>query len=108
MEISRAFLSLVLFSFMSLVMKLAISWWVKPFLTLRKLKRCGFEGPTPSFPLGNIRDMKKQNNTNTIITTTKDDGDDHLSSSSSSKPNHDIHSIVFPYFSRWQDSHGKP
>ncbi|XP_028789979.1 cytokinin hydroxylase-like [Neltuma alba] len=94
---------------MSLVLKLAFSWWVKPVLTHFKLKRCGFGGPTPSFPLGNIKEMKKQNNRNSIILTDHDDhDDDHLSSSSSSsKPSHDIHSTVFPYFSRWQNSHGK-
>ncbi|KAK4280333.1 hypothetical protein QN277_011969 [Acacia crassicarpa] len=106
MEIIRVIVGLVLFSFMSLVLKLAFSWWVTPVLTHLKLKRCGFGGPAPSFPLGNIKEMKKQKNTNTAITD--DDDDYHFSSSSScSKPSHNIHSTVFPYFARWQNSHGK-
>ncbi|XP_027924128.1 cytokinin hydroxylase-like [Vigna unguiculata] len=76
-----------------LLLKLAFSWWISPIHTHFKLKRCGFGGPTPSFPLGNIQEMK---NNNTV--------------SSSPVPSnliHDIHSTVFPYFSRWQNSHGK-
>ncbi|KAL5142384.1 Cytochrome P450 714A2 [Glycine soja] len=76
-----------------LLLKLTFSWWVSPILNHLKLKRCGFGGPLPSFPLGNIQEMKKKNS---------------LSSSlGSSNLTHDIHSTVFPYFSRWQNSHGK-
>ncbi|KAL9163323.1 hypothetical protein ABFS82_06G033000 [Erythranthe guttata] len=79
------------------VCKLLISWWVVPQLTYRKLKANGFSGPKPSFPLGNLNHMKK------LKTMTSSP-----SSSSSSKPTmNDIHSTVFPYFSQWQQLHGK-
>lgn len=92
-----AFVLVAILGLSYLVLILAFSWWVWPILTLRKLKRCGFGGPTPSFPLGNIKEMKKKNNSNVTDS----------SSLVSSEPNHDIHSTVFPYFSRWQNSHGK-
>ncbi|KAK7380313.1 hypothetical protein VNO78_32821 [Psophocarpus tetragonolobus] len=76
-----------------LLLKLTFSWWVSPVLKHLKLQRCGFGGPPPSFPLGNIPEMKKKNSVS--------------SSLGSSKHTHDIHSSVFPYFSRWQNSHGK-
>lgn len=85
-------------------LKLVFSWWVWPILTHQKLKRCGFGGPTPSFPLGNIKEMKMKRNSN-ITTTTIDD--ESSSTLVLSNPNHDIHSTVFPYFSRWKNSHGK-
>ena len=78
---------------LSLLLKLTFSWWVSPIQTYRKLKRCGFGGPPPSFPLGNIEEMKKKNIFN--------------SSLMSSKFTHDIHPTALPYFSRWQNSHGK-
>ncbi|KAJ1399202.1 Cytochrome P450 superfamily [Sesbania bispinosa] len=76
-----------------MLLKLIFSWWISPIQTHHKLKRCGFGGPSPSFPLGNIQEMKKKNG--------------FISSLGCSKLTHDIHSTVFPYFSRWQNSHGK-
>lgn len=73
---------------------LTFSWWVFPNQTLKKLKKCGFGGPIPSFPLGNIKEMKTKNNIQSSV--------------ASSNLTHDIHSNVFPYFSSWQKSHGKP
>ncbi|XP_015941339.1 cytokinin hydroxylase [Arachis duranensis] len=73
-----------------LILILTYAWWVSPFLTHNKLKRCGFVGPNPSFPLGNIKEMKNNKNIK-----------------SSSASTHDIHSQVFPYFSFWQKSYGK-
>ncbi|CAK9163342.1 unnamed protein product [Ilex paraguariensis] len=69
------------------------SCWVLPNQAYQKLRRNGFSGPTPSFPLGNIADMKKSLRSS--------------SSSSSLSIRHDIHSRVFPYFSLWQKLHGK-
>ncbi|XP_020208661.1 cytokinin hydroxylase [Cajanus cajan] len=83
-----AFLSLLC---LFLLLILTFSWWLFPNQTLKKLKKCGLGGPTPSFPLGNIKEMKK----------------DIQSSVVSSNLPHDIHSYVFPYFSSWQKSHGK-
>ncbi|KAM7273123.1 hypothetical protein ACFE04_027787 [Oxalis oulophora] len=84
---------LVIFLIM-FICKIVIALWVSPMLTYRILKRNGFDGPTPSFPLGNISDMKKK-------TTTSN------SMAEMVKISHDIHSVVFPYFARWQKSHGK-
>ncbi|KAK8278624.1 hypothetical protein V6Z12_D09G054900 [Gossypium hirsutum] len=55
----------------------------------------GFGGPTPRFLLGNIREMKVDAK---IINN---------DASSSLVFSHNIHPIVFPYFARWQKSHGK-
>ncbi|XP_027367747.1 cytokinin hydroxylase-like [Abrus precatorius] len=76
-----------------LLMILTFSWWIFPIQTHKKLRKCGLGGPTPSFPLGNIKEMKRKNNIQSLV-------------ASSNLP-HDIHSYVFPYFSSWQKSHGK-
>ncbi|WJX71515.1 unspecific monooxygenase [Trifolium repens] len=76
-----------------LFLKLIFSWWISPIQRNHKLQRCGFQGPPPNFPFGNVQEMKKKNGVH--------------SSFESSKLTHDIHSFVFPYFSRWQNSHGK-
>ncbi|XP_061369564.1 cytokinin hydroxylase-like [Gastrolobium bilobum] len=86
-------LSFVTMLTLFLLLKLTFCWWILPIQTHRKLKRCGFGGPTPSFPIGNIQEMKKKNSVNASL--------------GYSKLTHDIHSTVFPYFSRWQISHGK-
>ena len=77
-----------------LLLILTFSWWVFPNQTLKKLKKCGLGGPIPTFPLGNIKEMKRKNNIQSYAV--------------SSNLTHDIHSYVFPYFSSWQKSHGKP
>ncbi|KAJ1385010.1 Cytochrome P450 [Sesbania bispinosa] len=76
-----------------LLLILTFCWWVIPIQTHKKLKKCGFGGPTPSFPLGNIKEMKRENSIKSSVI--------------SSNLSHDIHSYVFPYFSSWQKSHGK-
>ncbi|KAK3017612.1 hypothetical protein RJ639_004846 [Escallonia herrerae] len=78
--------------------KMLYCCWISPNRVYRKLVASGFSGPTPSFPLGNTSEMRKKKN-----------ADDAFSSSSSSSLSitHDIHSTVFPYFSRWQKSFGK-
>ncbi|XWS50512.1 hypothetical protein CRYUN_Cryun12cG0092900 [Craigia yunnanensis] len=77
-----------------LFLRLLFSCWILPIRAYRKIKKNGFGGPTPSFPLGNIKEMKNSKNIND-------------SSLESSGVSHDIHSAVFPYFSRWQKTHGK-
>ena len=81
-----AALCLLLFSILTLY------WWVFPNQKLKKLKKFGLGGPTPSFPLGNIGEMKRKNSIQSSVV--------------SSNLSHDIHSNVFPYFSSWQKSHG--
>ncbi|KAG5077866.1 hypothetical protein JHK82_056561 [Glycine max] len=80
-----AALCLLLFSILTLY------WWVFPNQKLKKLKKFGLGGPTPSFPLGNIGEMKRKNSIQSSVV--------------SSNLSHDIHSNVFPYFSSWQKSH---
>ncbi|XP_059669743.1 cytochrome P450 714C2-like [Cornus florida] len=89
MSLSIAFL--LFFMFCSLLW----SWWITPNRAYQKLRRNGFSGPIPSFPLGNISDMKKK-----VLNASH-------STLLSSNISHDIHSTVFPYYSRWQKSHGK-
>ncbi|KDP22269.1 hypothetical protein JCGZ_26100 [Jatropha curcas] len=62
-------------------------------MTYMKLKKNGFGGPTPKFPLGNIVEMKKISTSST--------------SSGSLNFSNDIHPTVLPYFAQWQKSHGK-
>ncbi|XP_010241935.1 PREDICTED: cytokinin hydroxylase-like [Nelumbo nucifera] len=76
-----------------LVVRALYLWWVLPIRAYRKLKRIGFGGPSPSFPLGNIAEMRKKKS--------------KPSSSPSLNITHDIHSTVFPYFFRWRSLHGK-
>ena len=76
-----------------MVWRVVCAFWIWPNKAYQKLRRNGFGGPNPSFPLGNIRDMTKKNNTTNPP-------------SSSSNITHDIHSTVFPYFAKWQKSHG--
>ena len=64
-------------------------FWLLPFASSRRLKSNGFLGPSPNFPFGNLMEMRQ---------TSK------LSSSSSG--NHDIHSVVLPYFARWNKLYG--
>ncbi|XP_022968014.1 cytochrome P450 714C2-like [Cucurbita maxima] len=85
---------------MVLFVKVVVSWWVLPVLAHQKLKRNGFRGPPPTFPLGNIAEMKRIRKASAAI-----NGDSH--SFPSSKVSHDIHSTVFPHFAQWQASYGK-
>ncbi|KGN57414.2 hypothetical protein Csa_010508 [Cucumis sativus] len=80
--------------------KVVISCWILPTLAHKKLKRNGFEGPSPSFPLGNITEMKK-------IMKAAAAGGAAINGSSSNNLSHDIHSTIFPHFAQWQNSYGK-
>ncbi|OAY30366.1 cytokinin hydroxylase isoform X1 [Manihot esculenta] len=82
--------------FLYLLFRLLISFWISPARTYTKLKRNGFGGPTPKFPLGNIEEMKKISASSVAKV-----------SSGSLAVSNDIHSAVFPYFAQWQKSHGK-
>ncbi|KAF7131800.1 hypothetical protein RHSIM_Rhsim09G0198200 [Rhododendron simsii] len=82
-----------IFFLLFVLWRVLYSCWILPNQAYNKLRRNGFGGPTPNFPLGNIRDMTKKKPTNT--------------SSPSSEISHDIHPTVFPFFANWQKSHGK-
>ncbi|XP_031251286.1 cytokinin hydroxylase-like [Pistacia vera] len=76
-------------------LRVLFSCWILPVFVYQKIKRSGFRGPTPIFPLGNISEMKnkKKNRSNSSV--------------GCSRISHDIHSTLFPYFARWQQSYGK-
>ncbi|XP_077240240.1 cytokinin hydroxylase-like [Tasmannia lanceolata] len=69
--------------------------WFSPLQAYRRIRRNGFTGPTPSFPLGNINEMKKQKKA------------PFDSTQSSLDISHDIHSTVSPYFAQWRSLYGK-
>ncbi|KAE8658558.1 subtilase family protein [Hibiscus syriacus] len=95
LELSQDFLSLAMAAcLLYFFLRLLFSWWVLPIRAYLRIKKNGFGGPTPSFPLGNITEMKNSKNVN----------DSSLGFSSIS---HDIHSSAFPYFAKWQKTHGK-
>ncbi|MBA0830526.1 hypothetical protein Goarm_015056 [Gossypium armourianum] len=97
LKLSQAFMSMAMVAFLVYsLLRLLFSCWILPIRAYRKIKKNGFEGPTPSFPLGNITDMK---NTKNYV------NDSSLRSSAAIS--HDLHSTVFPYFARWQKTHGK-
>ncbi|KAI5347053.1 PREDICTED: cytochrome [Prunus dulcis] len=77
--------------------RLFFSCWVFPMLAYRMFKKNGLQGPSPSFPFGNLNEMKKKIN----IKSPSSFG------SNSNIITHDIHSTLFPYFDRWLKSHGK-
>ncbi|KAA8533721.1 hypothetical protein F0562_031238 [Nyssa sinensis] len=95
LQLFKALSLAIVFFLFFMLWRLLYSCWILPYRGYQKLRRNGFGGPTPSFPLGNISDMRKK----LVINGDSDFG--------SSKVTHDIHSTVFPYFSRWQKSHGK-
>ncbi|KAK1283565.1 hypothetical protein QJS10_CPB21g00451 [Acorus calamus] len=74
---------------------MAFVFMVSPTLVHKKLRRSGFTGPSPRFPLGNLLDMTKKEKIK------RDPSEDRLDIS------HDIHSIVFPHFAQWRKLYGK-
>ncbi|XP_026429259.1 cytokinin hydroxylase-like [Papaver somniferum] len=83
------------------VVTVIYSCWISPVLAHQKLKKNGFKGPPPCFPLGNISDMRKKvaHKKSKVLPS-----DNHHQSL---EITHDIHPIVFPYFSRWSRLYGK-
>ncbi|CAA7059554.1 unnamed protein product [Microthlaspi erraticum] len=79
-------------------LKIFLRCWIFPVRAQKKLRENGFIGPPPSFPLGNLNDMKKLK-----IALVMDDE----KKKSSTIINHDIHSIALPHFARWQQQYGK-
>ncbi|XP_068639578.1 cytokinin hydroxylase-like [Aristolochia californica] len=71
--------------------------WIRPVRANRKLKKNGFSGPPPFFPLGNINEM----------TNKRKKMKGGSGSEQSLKISHDIHSAVFPFFSHWRQRYGK-
>ncbi|XP_030501760.2 cytokinin hydroxylase [Cannabis sativa] len=79
---------------MIILVSFVVLWrlFISPSLAHMKLRRNGFNGPSPCFPLGNTTDI--------MASMTK-------TNASKDGINHDIHSRVFPYFASWQKSFGK-
>ncbi|KAG2655113.1 cytochrome P450 714D1-like [Panicum virgatum] len=75
--------------------------WLSPAATRRRLRRAGFDGPRPSFPLGNLPEITAT--TMAAVKTTLP----LLPASSSSSSISDVHAAVFPYFARWRQAFGK-
>ncbi|XP_043717968.1 cytokinin hydroxylase-like [Telopea speciosissima] len=67
--------------------------WVSPTQTHKRLRKNGFGGPKPNFPLGNIEDMRKKEEKDSVFESVNE--------------THNIHSSVFPYFARWRKLYGK-
>ncbi|KAF8051527.1 hypothetical protein N665_1710s0002 [Sinapis alba] len=78
-------------------LKLFLRCWILPLRALKKLGENGFSGPPPSFPLGNLNDMKKLKTSLVMVGKSK----------SSTIINHDIHSIALPHLALWQRQYGK-
>lgn len=78
-------------------LKLFPRCWILPVRAQKKLGENGFSGPPPSFPLGNLNDMKKLKPALVLAAKSK----------SSTIINHDIHSIALPHFALWQQQYGK-
>ncbi|KAG7982681.1 hypothetical protein I3843_04G065900 [Carya illinoinensis] len=93
LELSQVISIAMVMLFLFLSGRILFSCWIRPTLVYQKLRRNGFGGPTPSFPLGNITEMTEKNGGSSL--------------KSSNITHHDIHSSVFPYFARWQKLHGK-
>ncbi|KAJ4955869.1 hypothetical protein NE237_012652 [Protea cynaroides] len=66
--------------------------WLLPIRAYKRVRKNGFEGPKPSFPLGNIDEMRKKEKDSPL---------------GSVNVTHNIYSTVFPYFARWRKLHGK-
>ncbi|WOH06757.1 hypothetical protein DCAR_0626185 [Daucus carota subsp. sativus] len=82
-------------SFVLVVLKIVYSLWIWPNMVYKKLRRNGLIGPSPSFPLGNIKHMVAAKNKRASAL------------SSCTTVSHDIYSKVVPHFAEWQESHGK-
>ncbi|XP_051191633.1 cytochrome P450 714C3 [Lolium perenne] len=74
--------------------------WLSPAATRRRLQKAGFDGPAPSFPLGNLPEIASTLAANTSSATPSAPAVSGVVSS-------DIHSAVFPYFARWRAAFGK-
>ncbi|KAL9270049.1 Cytochrome P450 714B1-like protein [Drosera capensis] len=85
----------------SMIGKLLYECYLVPKRVYRRLRPNGFQGPDPTFPLGNLKEMKRR----TIEVRSSVDGRDH--GSSERIVCHDIHASALPYFAHWQKLHGE-
>ncbi|KAM6555854.1 hypothetical protein CsatB_002873 [Cannabis sativa] len=81
-------------AFLLLFLRVTYCWWISPIRVYRNLRKNGFGGPTPSFPLGNTSEMRSVGSS-----TSHNNNNNNVS--------HDLHSIVFPHFARWRKIYGK-
>ncbi|XP_039118106.1 cytokinin hydroxylase-like [Dioscorea cayenensis subsp. rotundata] len=90
--------SFVTLLFLLFSLALLSVFWLLPSASLRRLKSNGFLGPSPNFPFGNLMEMRQTSKTSSSSTTT---------TTTTTIGNHDIHSVVLPYFARWKKLYGK-
>uniref|UniRef100_J3LIK4 Cytochrome P450 n=1 Tax=Oryza brachyantha TaxID=4533 RepID=J3LIK4_ORYBR len=69
---------------------------LSPAAAACRLRDAGFRGPTPSFPLGNLREIASSLANNNAAAAAGGGGGGK-----------DIHAAVFPYFARWRQAFGK-
>lgn len=99
LEVSRVcymFFNVLVVVLCLMFLKLFLRCRIFPVLAQKKLRENGFIGPPPSFPLGNLNDMKKLKMASVMVEKNK----------SSTIINHDIHSIALPHFALWQQQYG--
>ncbi|XP_030530565.1 cytokinin hydroxylase-like [Rhodamnia argentea] len=99
LQASNLALSTLIVLLLSVLWRVAFRCWISPARAYQKLKRNGLRGPSPTFPLGNLMDMKKAIQDESCSVNSSDESSKIIS--------HDKHSTVLPYFARWQKSHGK-
>jgi uncharacterized protein with PQ loop repeat len=90
-----------------MIWRILFSCWISPAGAYLKLKKNGFGGPTPNFPLGNHKEIKNISRKAAAAAAASSTNITTFSSPGTSEISNDIHSSVFPYFSQWQKSHGK-
>lgn len=96
MECVTLILAMAAASFLAAM--LLFSWCISPSFAYKRLRSNGFSGPAPSFPFGNLSEMKAL-----MMRKRREIELDHVAESSF----HDIHSTTFPYFDQWQRLHGE-
>lgn len=89
-------LSLCLIGFSSLSLYFYYVTWLRPESIRNKLRRQGIAGPPPSFPYGNLPEMKRV----VMAEEARREG------GRGGGMNHDYTSKVFPYFEQWRKEYG--
>jgi hypothetical protein len=102
MAVVKALLSLCCVGACGLAVYLYYILWLVPQRVLAGFRRQGIDGPRPSFPYGNLADMRE------AVATAK------AARASARRPGgggggivHDYRPAVLPYYEKWRKEHGK-